>query len=104
MKLIREHVGPYVPPLLLDQFGNYMVQCCLALGDENNQFILEAIIENMSEVAQGRYGSRAVRAILENTSVSNSQQVCAQFIMLSSQRRTNKLTLALLFRNWLLQQ
>jgi len=103
MKLIREHVGPYVPPLLLDQFGNYMVQCCLALGDENNQFIVEAIIENMSEVAQGRYGSRAVRAIVENASVSNAQQklVAAAMIQHTSTLATNPNGTLLL--NWIIE-
>ncbi|KAH8555390.1 armadillo-type protein [Umbelopsis sp. PMI_123] len=103
MKLIREHVGPYVPPLLLDQFGNYMVQCCLALGDENNQFIVEAIVENMNEVAQGRYGSRAVRAILENASVSKSQQklVAASMIQHTSILATNPNGTLLL--NWVIE-
>jgi hypothetical protein len=102
MKLIRVHVGPYIPPLLLDQFGNYMVQCCLALGDENNQFIIEAIIENMNEVAQGRYGSRAIRAILENTSVSKSQQklVAAAMLQHASTLITNPNGTLLL--NWVI--
>ncbi|KAI8580633.1 hypothetical protein K450DRAFT_236539 [Umbelopsis ramanniana AG] len=103
MKLIRDHVGPYVPPLLLDQFGNYMVQCCLALGDENNQFIVEAIVENMNEVAQGRYGSRAVRAILENAYVSKSQQklVAASMIQHTSVLATNPNGTLLL--NWVIE-
>lgn len=102
MKLIRVHVGPYIPPLLLDQFGNYMVQCCLALGDENNQFIIEAIIENMNEVAQGRYGSRAIRAILENPSVSKAQQklVAAAMLQHASTLITNPNGTLLL--NWVI--
>ncbi|RUS12683.1 armadillo-type protein, partial [Endogone sp. FLAS-F59071] len=37
--LITTHLNAYIPPLLLDQFGNYVVQCCLRLGAARNQFI-----------------------------------------------------------------
>ncbi|KAI7861838.1 armadillo-type protein [Spinellus fusiger] len=68
------HLMPYVPALLLDQFGNYVVQCCLGLGPDKNQFIFDAIVDNCWEIAQGRFGSRAVRATLESPHVTKRQQ------------------------------
>jgi hypothetical protein len=75
ISMICEHIRPYVPALLLDQFGNYVVQCCLALGPEINQFIFDAIVDNCWDIAQGRFGARAVRATLESPHVTKRQQV-----------------------------
>ncbi|KAF7732146.1 hypothetical protein EC973_006401 [Apophysomyces ossiformis] len=72
--LICSHIKPYVPALLLDQFGNYVVQGCLGLGPERNQFIFDAIVDSCWEIAQGRFGSRAVRATLESPYVTKRQQ------------------------------
>lgn len=73
--LICGHIKPYVPALLLDQFGNYVVQCCLGLGPNRNQFIFDAIVDSCWEIAQGRFGARAVRATLESPHVTKRQQV-----------------------------
>jgi hypothetical protein len=62
--LICSNIEPYVPALLLDQFGNYVVQCCLGLGPTRNQFIFDAIVTSCWDIAQGRFGARAVRATL----------------------------------------
>ncbi|KAI9498091.1 armadillo-type protein [Zychaea mexicana] len=75
IQLIRENLTSYVPLLLLDQFGNYVVQCCLNMGSAHNRFIFDAIVEKCWEIGQGRFGARAVRAILENPSVTKEQQM-----------------------------
>ncbi|CAO0801008.1 unnamed protein product [Mucor circinelloides] len=75
IRLVRQHIAPYVPLLLLDQFGNYVVQCCLRKGAEQNQYIFDAIVDKCWEIGQGRFGARAVRAILENPIVTKEQQV-----------------------------
>ncbi|KAI8989940.1 hypothetical protein BDB01DRAFT_779383 [Pilobolus umbonatus] len=72
--LVCRHLQPYVPALLLDQFGNYVVQCCLGLGPTRNQFIFDAIVDSCWEIAQGRFGARAVRATLESPHVTKRQQ------------------------------
>ena len=77
-------IMPYVPALLLDQFGNYVVQCCLGLGPERNQFIFDAIVDNCWEIAQGRFGARAVRATLESPHVTKRQQVIGQKCRMSN--------------------
>ncbi|CAG8465443.1 5722_t:CDS:2 [Paraglomus occultum] len=74
MHLITSNVRPYTPPLLLDQFGNYVVQCCLRLGPTRNQFIFDAMVDRCWEIAQGRFGARAMRACLESQHVTKKQQ------------------------------
>ncbi|CAG8468898.1 1486_t:CDS:10 [Paraglomus brasilianum] len=74
MHFITSNVRPYTPPLLLDQFGNYVVQCCLRLGPSRNQFIFDAMVDRCWEIAQGRFGARAMRACLESQHVTKKQQ------------------------------
>jgi hypothetical protein len=79
MQIICGHIQPYVPPLMLDQFGNYVVQCCLRLGPIHNQFIFDAIVDKTREIAQGRFGARAIRASLESAHISVRQKVRFSF-------------------------
>ncbi|KAF7322822.1 hypothetical protein HMN09_00061500 [Mycena chlorophos] len=72
--LIAQNLRAYTPPLLLDQFGNYVVQCCLRFGSPANDFIFDAIVDRMWEVAQGRFGARSMRACLESPHITVSQQ------------------------------
>ncbi|RKP02974.1 hypothetical protein CXG81DRAFT_24380 [Caulochytrium protostelioides] len=65
---------PFTPPLLLDQFGNYVVQCCLRLGTHRNQFVFDAMHYKCDEIAQGRFGARAMRACLESQYTTKRQQ------------------------------
>jgi hypothetical protein len=74
MELICQHLQPFIPPLLLDPFGNYVVQGCLRLNCDT-QFIINAVINKLSLIVQGRFGARAVRGILESESISSFQQV-----------------------------
>ncbi|KAJ7582813.1 pumilio/RRM domain-containing protein [Mycena floridula] len=74
INLIAQHLRPYAPPLLLDQFGNYVIQCCLRFGAPHNEFIFDAIVDRMWEVAQGRFGARSMRACLESPHINLSQQ------------------------------
>ncbi|KAI8060583.1 armadillo-type protein [Gongronella butleri] len=74
INMVCESLKPFVPALLLDQFGNYVVQCCLALGPRVNQFVFDAIVSHCWEIAQGRFGARAVRATLESPYVTKRQQ------------------------------
>ncbi|GLB35351.1 putative RNA recognition motif containing protein [Lyophyllum shimeji] len=72
--LIAQNLRAYAPPLLLDQFGNYVVQCCLRFGSPANDFIFDAIVDRMWEIAQGRFGARSMRACLESPHITLSQQ------------------------------
>ncbi|CAO3599721.1 unnamed protein product [Absidia cylindrospora] len=72
--LVRKYVKTYVPALLLDQFGNYVVQCCLRLGEQENQFVFDAMVENCEVISHGRFGARAMRGILESEYTAPRQQ------------------------------
>lgn len=72
--LVATNLRAYAPPLLLDQFGNYVVQCCLRFGSPSNDFIFDAVVDRLWEVAQGRFGARSMRACLESPQITISQQ------------------------------
>ncbi|KAF8507255.1 hypothetical protein JB92DRAFT_3122025 [Gautieria morchelliformis] len=74
LALVAQNLRPYTPPLLLDQFGNYVVQCCLRFGSPANEFVFDSMVDRLWEVAQGRFGARSVRACLESPHVTLSQQ------------------------------
>ncbi|KAH6918888.1 pumilio/RRM domain-containing protein [Coprinopsis sp. MPI-PUGE-AT-0042] len=83
--LIAQNLRAYAPPLLLDQFGNYVIQCCLRFGSPNNDFIFDAIVDRMWEVAQGRFGARSMRACLESPHITlNQQRRIATAVVLNS--------------------
>lgn len=101
--LVAQNLRPYAPPLLLDQFGNYVVQCCLRFGSPANDFIFDAMIDRLWEVAQGRFGARSMRACLESPHITISQQrrVATAVILNSIPLATNPNGALLL--TWLLE-
>ena len=72
--MIVESLRPYTVPLFLDQYGNYVLQCCLRFGAPYNDFIFETMLSRMGEIAQGRFGARAMRACLESHHATKHQQ------------------------------
>lgn len=89
--MIVEHIRPYTVPLFLDQYGNYVLQGCLKFGAPYNDYIFEAMISRMWEIAQGRYGARAMRACLESHHANKDQQrmLAAAIALYSVQLATN---------------
>ncbi|PVU87261.1 hypothetical protein BB561_006408 [Smittium simulii] len=73
-EVIIEATRPYIPQLLLDQLGNYVVQCCLSFPENRNQFIFDSIHARSWDVAQGRFGARAIRTCLEHANTTRVQQ------------------------------
>lgn len=73
VQLIGQSLRPYIPGLLLDSFGNYVVQCCLPWKNFND-FVFDAMVDRCWEIAQGRFGARSMRACLENPNVSKRQR------------------------------
>lgn len=96
------YISPYIPLLFLDQFGNYVVQCCLKFEAPINNFIIEIMADRCWDISQGRFGARAMRACLESSYVTKEQQrYLAVIITLESHRlATNPNGLILL--TWLL--
>lgn len=90
-KMIVDALRPYTVPLFLDQYGNYVLQCCLRFTPPFNDFIFETMLSRMWEVSQGRYGARAMRACLESHHASKDQQrtLAAAIALHSVQLATN---------------
>ncbi|GAP86430.2 putative RNA binding protein [Rosellinia necatrix] len=91
MSLIVDNLRPYIIPLFLDQYGNYVLQGCLKFGPHFNDFIFETMLSRMWEVSQGRYGARAMRACLESHHSTKEQQrmLAAAIALHSVQLATN---------------
>lgn len=89
--LIVDSLRPYTVALFLDQYGNYVLQCCLRFGFPWNNFIFETMLSRMWEIAQGRFGARAVRACLESHHATKDQQrmLAAAIALHSVQLATN---------------
>lgn len=81
--LIVKHIQPYTPALLLDQFGNYVVQCVLPFGFPLADFIMDAMVDRTWEIAQGRFGARSMRTCLEhpNTPREHIKRVALAIIL-----------------------
>lgn len=102
MRVITNHLRPYTVPLFLDQYGNYVLQGCLKFGAPYTDFIFETMISEMWQIAQGRFGSRGMRACLESHHASKDQQrlLAAAIALHSVQLATNHNAALLL--TWLL--
>ena len=82
---IVDALRPYTVALFLDQYGNYVLQCCLRFGYPYNNFIFETMLSQIWEIAQGRFGARAMRACLESHhSTKDQQRMLASAIALHS--------------------
>ncbi|CEL04414.1 Putative RNA binding protein Jsn1 [Aspergillus calidoustus] len=91
MQMIVDALRPYTVPLFLDQYGNYVLQCCLRFGSPYNDFVFESMLSRMWEIAQGRFGARAMRACLESHHATKDQQrmLAAAIALHSVQLATN---------------
>ena len=102
INIIVDSLRPYTVALFLDQYGNYVLQCCLKFGFPWNNFIFETMLSRMWEIAQGRFGARAMRACLESHHATKEQQrMLASAIALHSVQLATNANGALLL-TWLL--
>lgn len=90
-KMVVDALRPYAVALFLDQFGNYVMQGCLRYSAPSNNFIFEAMLSRLWDLAQGRFGARAMRACLESHYATKDQQrmVAATIALHSVQLATN---------------
>ena len=85
MKLIVDHLRAYSMALFLDQYGNYVMQCCLRFQVPWNNHIFESMLSRLWPIAQGRFGARAMRACLESHySTKDQQRMLAAAVALHS--------------------
>lgn len=91
MQTIVDALRPHAVNLFLDQYGNYVMQCCLRFQSPLNNFIFETMINRLWDVAQGRFGARAMRACLESHFATNDQKrlMAAVIALHSVQLATN---------------
>jgi len=91
MGMIVDRLRPYGVALFLDQYGNYVMQCCLRFSAPWNNFIFDIMLSRLWEVAQGRFGARAMRACLESHYATKDQQrmLAAAIALHSVQLATN---------------
>jgi len=89
-KMVVEALRPYAMALFLDQFGNYVMQGCLKY-QQHNTFIFDVMLGRLWDLAQGRFGARAMRACLESHFATKDQQrmVAATIALHSVQLATN---------------
>lgn len=71
---IGEALRPHLLPLLQDQYGNYVIQCCLQFQHGHNQFIMDGLAAQCPAIAASRFGSRAMRSCLESPHTAPHQQ------------------------------
>lgn len=92
MGMIVDNLRPYTVPLFQDQYGNYVLQCCLKFGSPFNDFVFETMLSQMWEIAQSRFGARAMRACLESHHSTKDQQrmLAAAIALHSVQLATNQ--------------
>lgn len=91
MEVIARHLRPYTVPLFLDQYGNYVLQGCLRFSAPYTDYIFETMMSKMWDIAQGRFGSRGMRACLESHHATKDQQrlLAATIALHSVQLATN---------------
>lgn len=91
MHMIVEALKPHGVNLFLDQYGNYVMQCCLRFQSPLNDFIFNTMLKKLWDVAQGRFGARAMRACLESHFATNDQKrlMAAAITLHSVQLATN---------------
>ncbi|KAK4930649.1 hypothetical protein LTR49_002736 [Elasticomyces elasticus] len=91
MQLIVDALRPHGVNLFLDQYGNYVMQCCLRFQAPANNLIFDTMVNRLWDVAQGRYGARAARACLESHFATTDQKrlMAAAIALHSVQLATN---------------
>ncbi|OQO13714.1 hypothetical protein B0A48_01944 [Cryoendolithus antarcticus] len=91
VSMIVEALRPHGVNLFLDQYGNYVMQCCLRFQAPANNFIFETMLARLWESAQGRFGARAMRACLESHFATSDQKrlMAAAITLHSVQLATN---------------
>lgn len=91
MSMIADSLRPHSVNLFLDQYGNYVMQCCLRFQSPINDFIFETMLNRLWDVSQGRFGARAMRACLESHFATTDQKrlMAAAITLHSVQLATN---------------
>ncbi|WWC99410.1 hypothetical protein V866_006313 [Kwoniella sp. B9012] len=72
--MIIDHLRPFAPPLMCDSLGNYVCAGTLKFGPPWNDYVFDAMIDRLWDIAQNRFGARCMRTCLESNSTSLYQK------------------------------
>ncbi|WVR03620.1 hypothetical protein IAU60_000613 [Kwoniella sp. DSM 27419] len=73
-ELIVSHLRPYAPPLMCDSLGNYVCAGTLRFGSPWTDYVFDAMMDRLWDIAQNRYGARCMRTCLESPHTSLYQR------------------------------
>ncbi|WWD16333.1 hypothetical protein CI109_100759 [Kwoniella shandongensis] len=90
-KVVVSHLRPFAPPLMCDSLGNYVCAGTLKFGAPYNDYVFDAMIDRMWDIAQNRFGARCMRTCLESptTSFFQKKRISASIILNSIPLATN---------------
>jgi len=74
-ELVAANLRPYAPPLMCDSLGNYVCAGTLRFGEPFSDYVFDAMIDRMWDIAQNRFGARCMRTCLESPHASLYQRV-----------------------------
>lgn len=102
--LIVSNLRPFAPPLMCDSLGNYVCAGTLRFGAPHNDYVYDAMIDRMWDIAQNRFGARCMRTCLESphTSLYQKKRIATSIILNSIPLATNPNGALLL--TWLVEQ
>ncbi|WWC66747.1 uncharacterized protein I206_100652 [Kwoniella pini CBS 10737] len=72
--VIIDHLRPFAPPLMCDSLGNYVCAGTLKFGPPWNDYVFDAMIDRLWDIAQNRFGARCMRTCLESNSTTLYQK------------------------------
>ena len=75
-RLVCGHLAPFAPPLMCDSLGNYVCAGTLRFGGPWSDYVFDAMMDRMWDIAQNRFGARCMRTCLESQYTSHYQRVC----------------------------
>ena len=73
--LIIDNLRSFAPPLMCDSLGNYVCAGTLRFGPPWNEYVYDAMIDRLWDIAQNRFGARCMRTCLESPHTTLYQRV-----------------------------
>ena len=83
-ELIINNLRAFALPLMCDSLGNYVCAGTLRFGAPLNDYVFDAMVDRMWDIAQNRFGARCMRTCLESPHTSSFQKVSFAYQMFLS--------------------
>jgi protein JSN1 len=102
--LITSYLRPFGPSLMCDSLGNYVCAGTLKFGPPFSEYVFDAMVDRMWDIAQNRFGARCMRTCLESqyTPMYQKKRISTGVILNSIPLATNPNGALLL--TWLVEQ